>query len=123
MLLALPILVPLVMAIALQLLPHQPRLLRRVAFAGALGLLGSALMLLVRVEAHGPQVMQVGSWPAPFGITLVADLFSGLLVVMVGVIGTAVTAHSFSGVDPRREAFGYHVLLHVLLTGVSGAFI
>lgn len=123
MLLALPILVPLVTAIALQLLPHQPRLLRRVAFAGALGLLGSALMLLVRVEAHGPQVMQVGSWPAPFGITLVADLFSGLLVVMVGIIGTAITAHSFSGVDPRREAFGYHSLLHVLLTGVSGAFL
>ena len=123
MLLALPILVPLVTGIALQLLPHRPPLLRGVAFAGALGLLGSALMLLVRVEAQGPQVMQVGAWPAPFGITLVADLFSGLLVVMVGVIGTAITAHSFSGVDPRREAFGYHSLLHVLLTGVSGAFL
>ena len=34
-----------------------------------------------------------------------------------------VTAHSFSGVDPRREAFGYHALIHVLLMGVSGAFL
>ena len=31
--------------------------------------------------------------------------------------------HSFSGVDPRREALGYHALIHVLLMGVSGAFL
>ena len=71
----------------------------------------------------GIQVLQVGSWPAPFGITLVADLFSALLVVMVGLIGAAVTGSSFAGVDPRREAFGYHALIHVLLMGVSGAFL
>ena len=35
----------------------------------------------------------------------------------------AVTGSSFSGVDPRREAFGYHALIHVLLMGVSGAFL
>ena len=35
----------------------------------------------------------------------------------------SITAHSFSGVDPRREAFGYHALIHVLLMGVSGAFL
>ena len=63
------------------------------------------------------------SWPAPFGITLVADLFSALLVVMVGIIGVAVTGSSFAGVDPRREALGYHPLIHVLLMGVSGAFL
>ena len=33
------------------------------------------------------------------------------------------TGSSFSGVDPRREAFGYHALIHVLLMGVSGAFL
>jgi multicomponent Na+:H+ antiporter subunit D len=68
-------------------------------------------------------VLQIGSWPAPYGITLVADLFSALMVVMVGIIGVAVTGSSFSGVDPRREAFGYHALIHVLLMGVSGAFL
>ena len=49
-----------------------------------------------------------------------ADLFSALLVVMVGILGTVITGQSFSGVDPRREAFGYHALIHVLLMGVSG---
>jgi multicomponent Na+:H+ antiporter subunit D len=65
----------------------------------------------------------VGSWPAPFGITLVADLFSALMLVMAAVIGVAVTGVSFAGVDPRREALGYHALVHVLMMGVSGAFL
>ena len=123
MLLALPILVPLATAIALQLLPHRPRLLRSVAFAGALGILAAAISLLARVEAGGIQVLQVASWPAPFGITLVADLFSALLLLMVGIIGVAITGASFAGVDPRREALGYHPLILVLLMGVSGAFL
>jgi multicomponent Na+:H+ antiporter subunit D len=123
MLLVLPILVPLATAIALQLLPHRPRLLRGVAFGGALVILCIAVALFARVQAEGIQVTRIGSWPAPFGITLVADLFSALLVVMVGIIGAAVTASSFAGVDPRREALGYHALIHVLLMGVSGAFL
>src|SRR5688572_5638479 len=123
MLLVLPIVVPLATAIALQFLPRRPGLLRGVAFAGALVILGAAVVLFARVLSEGIQVTRIGSWPAPFGITLVADLFSALLVMMVGIIGTAVTGSSFSGVDPRREALGYHALIHLLLMGVSGAFL
>src|SRR5688572_28370294 len=123
MLLVLPIVVPLATAIALQFLPRRPGLLRGVAFAGALVILGAAVVLFLRVQTEGIQVARIGSWPAPFGITLVADLFSALLVMMVGVIGAAVTGSSFSGVDPRREALGYHALIHILLMGVSGAFL
>src|SRR5690606_38037824 len=100
MLLALPILIPFATAILLKALPYRPVLLHWVAFAGACGLLGSAIAILVRVQALGIQVLQMGSWPAPFGITLVADPFSAILVVMVGIVGTAVTGQSFAGVDP-----------------------
>lgn len=123
MLLALPILLPLGTAIVLHLLPHRGRLLRAIALAGALLILGAASAILVRVRSEGIQVLQVGAWPAPHGITLVADMFSALMVVMVGIIGVAVTGSSFAGVDPRREALGYHALIHVLLMGVSGAFL
>jgi multicomponent Na+:H+ antiporter subunit D len=123
MLLVLPILLPLATAIVLQLMGARPRASRWVAFAGALGILASATALLLRVEGAGIQVIQLASWPAPFGITLVADLFSAMLLVMVGIIGSVVTATSFAGVDPRREALGYHALVHVLLMGVSGAFL
>jgi len=123
MLLALPILLPLLTAIVLHLLPQRSRLLRLVAFAGSLLVLGTAASIFVRVQQAGILVLQVGSWPAPFGITLVADLFSALMIAMVSVIGVAVTGSSFAGVDPRREALGYHSLIQVVLMGVAGAFL
>jgi len=123
MLLALPILIPFATAIALKALPYRPRLLHGVAFAGALGILAAAIAILARVQTAGIQVLQIGGWPAPFGITLVADPLSAILVVMVGIVALAVTGQSFSGVDPRRESLGYHALIHVLLMGVCGAFL
>jgi len=121
--LVLPIVVPFATAILLKALPYRPTLLRTIAFTGSLGILASAIAILVRVQTDGIQVLQIAGWPAPFGITLVADPFSAMLVVMVGILATAVTAQSFAGVDPRREALGYHPLVHVLLMGVSGAFL
>jgi multicomponent Na+:H+ antiporter subunit D len=76
-----------------------------------------------RVNTAGVQVLQISAWPAPFGITLVADLLAAVLVVAVGVVGLAIAGVAFSGVDPRREAFGYHPLLQILLMGVAGAFL
>ena len=123
MLLALPILIPMATAVALLLLPFRPLLHRGLAFAGSAGQLASAVLLFVRVETAGIQVLQIGGWPAPFGITLVADLLAALLVLATGIVGAAVTASAFAGVDPRREAFGYHALLQILLMGVAGAFL
>lgn len=123
MLLALPILLPLLTAIALQLLPQRSRVLRMVAFSGSLAVLVAAIVIFMRVEREGIHVLQMGGWPAPFGITLVADLFTALMVVMVSVIGVAVTGSSFAGVDPQRESFGYHALIQIVLMGVAGAFL
>jgi multicomponent Na+:H+ antiporter subunit D len=123
MLLALPILIPLLTAIVLHLLPQRSRLLRVVAFAGSVGAVAAAASMFVRVQQAGIEVLQVGSWPAPFGITFVADQFSASMELMVGIIGLAVTGSSFAGVDPRREALGYHPLIQIVLMGVAGAFL
>src|SRR3954454_13773720 len=121
--LVLPILVPFSTAALLMLAPKRPGPQRWISMAGSVLLLVSTVLVLARVSASGVQVLQVSGWPAPFGITLVADLLAGVLVVAVGVVGTAISIVAFSGVDPRREAFGYHPLLQILLMGVAGAFL
>lgn len=121
--LVLPIVVPLGTAAILLLAPKRPLLQRWIALTGSILLLGSAVVVFRRVEAEGIQVLQVSGWPAPFGITLVADLLAAMLALMVGIVGVAVTAAAFAGVDPRRESFGYHPLIQILLMGVSGAFL
>jgi multicomponent Na+:H+ antiporter subunit D len=122
-LLALPIIIPL-LAAAVSLLVWRSRQLQRLlAIAGSLALFGSALLLLGLVADQGIQAVQMGNWPAPFGITLVADLFSAIMVTLAGFIGFAVTVYSIGSVDSRREAFGYYPLLLILLMGVCGAFL
>lgn len=121
--LVVPIAIPLFTAIILLLAPKKPRLQRWIAFAGSLAMTASAVLLFLRAQQHGILVLQSGGWPAPFGITLVADLLASMLVVATGIVGVAITASSFAGVDPVREASGYHGLIQVLLMGVSGAFL
>jgi multicomponent Na+:H+ antiporter subunit D len=118
----LPISIPLLTAIA-ALLARRLTAQRVIGVAGAAALLGAGIALLSDVAANGIQTMQMGNWPAPFGITLVADLFSAIMVVLAGLMGLAVAVYSLADIDPRREHYGYYPLFHILLMGVCGAFL
>lgn len=121
--LPLPILIPLFTAIVL-LLSGQRRYAQRViSVVGAAALLVTGVALLATVWRDGVQATQIGGWPAPYGITLVADLLGAIMVVLAGLMGLAVAVYSLYSIDPGREAFGYHALFHVLLMGVCGAFL
>src|SRR5688572_19903527 len=122
-LLVLPLLVPLTTAAVSLLAWRRTALHRALAVAGAAALLGAGLALLAFVWQGGICTTQAGAWPAPFGITLVADLFSAIMVVLAGVVGLAVVLFSLASIDRGREAFGYYPLVHVLLLGVCGAFL
>jgi len=91
--------------------------------ASATGLLVVSIVLLHRVWVYGIQSIQIGGWQAPFGITLVADLFSAIMIVMTGLIAFSIAIYSLVGIDDRQEAFGYYPLVSVLLMGVCGAFL
>ena len=122
-LLVLPLIIPLATAALTLLLGRSPRARQAVSTTGAALLLAAAVALLARVERDGIQVVQVGHWPYPFAISLVADLFSAVLVVLAGVLGLAVSVYSVAGLDTQRKAFGYDAFVHVLLLGVCGAFL
>ncbi|MGV3614734.1 MAG: proton-conducting transporter membrane subunit [Fimbriimonas sp.] len=122
-LIALPIVVPLGTAAACLLAWNQPRRQRVVSLVGAFALVIIAVVLLTIVLRTGPQVLHVGGWRAPFGISLVADTIGVVLVAMTAVVGLAVVVDSLKTVGPEREAYGYHPLVHILLMGVGGAFL
>jgi multicomponent Na+:H+ antiporter subunit D len=122
-LLVLPILIPFVTAIILILAWHHRSVQRWLGVLGAALLLAAAVALLVYVWQNGIQAVQIGNWPAPFGITLVADLLSALMVVLAGLMGLSVVIYSLTNIDPEREAFGYYPLYHILLMGICGAFL
>ncbi|NJO36594.1 MAG: Na+/H+ antiporter subunit D, partial [Rhizobiales bacterium] len=122
-LLVAPILAPMVTACLVFLAPLDRGLRGRISVlgAGALMLLGA--LLLSEVWLHGPIAGDMGSWPAPFGITLVADLLSALMVLAAGMAGLAVTIYALADIDNARSAGGFDSFLHMLLAGVAGAFL
>ena len=119
----LPILIPLTTAATCLLLWDRLRLQRAVSLCGSAALLVAGISLLVTVNTEGIQVEQVGNWSAPFGISIVADLLSSMMVTVTGLVGFCVLVYSTSGIDARRQHFGFHPLLQVLLLGVCGAFL
>jgi multicomponent Na+:H+ antiporter subunit D len=121
--LTLPILIPL-LAAALSLLAWRHLWVERVlGVAGAAGQLCAGVALLNLVADQGIQVIQLGAWPAPFGITLVADHLSALMVLVTGIIGTVIACYSLVDIDRQRQSFAYFPLLNVMLMGVAAALL
>ena len=118
-----PILIPLTSAAVALALWRYPTAQRWLAVGSSAGLLVASLLLLQRVSDEGIQVVQAGGWPAPFGITLVADLLSAIMLVLAGLMALAVSVYSIASVDERRQSFGYSPVFLALLVGVSGAFL
>ncbi len=123
LLILLPILVPFVTAIAALLSWYHPRLQRAISLVGAVLYLATAVVIFSVVRAGGPQAVQIGGWQAPFGITIVIDLFSAIMVLIAAFMGLVVDIYSVVNIDPERQKLGFYPLYHILIMGVSGAFI
>jgi len=123
LLLAIPIILPLLCAIVSLFARRQIPFQRGLSIVGCSANLVLAVLLLRNVYHDGILVLQVGNWPAPFGITLVLDLFSAIMLTLSGLMGTVVAVFSLTTIDEPRERHGYHMLFHVLLMGVNGAFL
>jgi multicomponent K+:H+ antiporter subunit D len=131
----LPVLLPAATAMALLLLgdaagdaPHEQgerkrRWARGIAIASvALGLLVAARLVL---EAHAGEgalrVYRVGDWPAPFGIVLVVDRLSALVLLLTACVALPVLVYASGGWDARGRYF--HALFQFQLMGLNGAFV
>lgn len=120
--LAAPIIIPFATAVLAFLFRHGPEG-RWLSVLGSAGLLIASIFLMVEVWDQGVVAAQMGEWPAPFGITLVADLLSAVMVVITGITGLAIAIYALADIEERKEKLGYHALYQVLLAGVCGAFL
>ncbi|QPH52523.1 Na+/H+ antiporter subunit D [Pontivivens ytuae] len=123
MILVWPIVIPLASAALLLLFRKWSGLVRWGSVAAAVALLAAGIWLLATVLETGPVAAQMGGWPAPFGITLVADILSAAMVVITGIVAVAVTIYGLAEIDRTEGWHGHHALVHALLAGVCGAFL
>ena len=122
-LLIFPIMLPLAGGIIAILVKTDPKRSLQLALTSAgLHTLTSGL-LLYHVHLNGILATQIGNWPAPFGITLVADHLSAVLVMITAIVNLAVTSYSQADIDASLIDRGYYPLLQMLVCGICGAFL
>ncbi len=119
----LPLLLPLAAAIVLLLTRGSLSLaVRRRLNLGAVALeFAAVLWLLLLVSADGILVYQVGDWPAPYGISLVADRLSVWMLLITALLAGCALFFAVQGTDGASPHF--HPLFQLQLFGLSGAFL
>ncbi len=123
MLLFWPLVIPFATAVLCVLAWRSAPMQRGISLAGAIVLFGVAVRILVQVAQSGPFAQQAGGWPAPYGITMVADWLSAIMVVLVGLVAVAVLVFGIADVTAEEEHHGHHPLTHAMLAGICGAFL
>ncbi len=123
-----PILLPLAGSALMLLFDERRRILKSViAAATCLALLAIALLLLQATASSGfanepaTRAYLIGNWPAPFGIVLVVDWLSALMLVLTSVLG--VTSLLYASARWDRAGPRFHALFLLQLMGLNGAFL
>lgn len=119
----LPILLPLLVASFMLLPPLSSRLnwLRITSVSTLLIMTILAAMQVITVINEGSQMYVLGGWTPPFGIALVADKMSALLVLLTSFLGLACMIYACAGHDKGGEYF--HPLFLFQIMGINGAFL
>lgn len=123
-----PVLLPL-MAAALTLFldERQRRPKAIIALLTVVALLLVSTLLLQGAASSGfagepaTTAYRLGNWPAPFGIVLVIDWLSALMLVLTSGLGLATLVYSLAHWD--RAGPRFHTLFLLQLMGLNGAFL
>jgi multicomponent K+:H+ antiporter subunit D len=117
-----PILLPALMASILLIGARYDIVLARVfSLFSSAALLAVAIALLNTVTDGSILTYQLGNWQAPFGIVLVLDRLSAMMLLLTAVLSLFVLLYAINGDDTRGRHF--HALYQFQLMGINGAFL
>lgn len=117
-----PLLIPLLAGLLNLILVRRGPGLQRAIALGATAALTAVVIHLVGIASDGRiEIYQLGNWAAPFGIVLVLDRLSALLLMLTALVALFALLYSINGEDQRGRNF--HVLFQLLLLGINGAFL
>lgn len=121
-LVAAPILLPMLTAAVMLFINEGQRPLKSALSTGSALLgLGLAASLLYWTSTHGPAVYLPGNWTPPFGIVLVVDRLSALMLLLTSTIG--VSSVLFASARWDKAGVLFHPLSQLQLMGLAGAFL
>ncbi len=122
-LLTLPIVLP-ILGAAASILAGRVKYAQRIISVSVLtAMVIVAAILLVRIDRDGTTAVQAGGWPAPMGITLVADRFSAVMLLTASVMLLSVLIYAIGQPGAERNHVGFQSVYLVLAAGVAASFL
>lgn len=94
---------------------------RGISYISSILGLATAILYLISASSGQISVYNLGEWAAPFGIVLVLDQLSALMIVLTYALATPILWYASHEWDARGRYF--HAMFHFLLMGLCGAFL
>jgi len=120
---ALPVLLPLMGGILLLFLRpagiHKQRLVHLLL---VVSLVIVTLIAFFSASRGGHQIMLLGNWQAPFGIAIVLDRMSSIMLLLTATLALGALWYAIK-TDVDRQGEHFHTLFQLQLFGLNGAFL
>ncbi len=128
-----PIIFPLILGLLTIAFWRFKKIQQIINLSGSFIFLIIGILFLNEVLANGILHFQAGSWIAPYGITIIADTFSAIMVFITTVMALIISIYSISSMKNERQRcpnmtmkrrqFAYYPLLNIMYMGICGAFL
>ena len=118
-----PIVLPAVLAALIVLTARTSFTAQRlIAAAGVVGAISLSAVLLQQSGTMPPQAYFLGNWPAPFGIVLILDRLSALMLALTAGLSAVIWLYVIATKWDKRGKH-FHALFLFQLMGLNGAFL
>ncbi len=119
---ALPILIPLVLMIV-QIFFRSIKASHWLAIFGSLIMFLSTIYLFDLITKYDIISLNVGGWHAPYGITLVIDYLSVIMLMTSAVIVFCISIFAVSFLENNNKKHRFYITFYALVMGLNGSFI
>lgn len=119
----LPVIIPILTGVFLVVVRKYIYLQRVLSVSSLVGVISVTLYLMNEIKINGIQTLQLGGWEAPYGVSMVIDMFSALLILVTSLVAFCCLLYAFRSIGRERETFYFYPLFLFLIAGVNGSFI
>src|SRR5690606_39700949 len=98
-----PIIIPVIIGMIMVVFRKNIRLHRALSLTAVIGVFIISLILMHLNKIEGIQVLQLGGWAAPFGVSMVADMLAAILVMVTSIVALCCLLYAFNSIGKERE--------------------
>jgi multicomponent Na+:H+ antiporter subunit D len=122
-LLTLPIVLPLIGSGFSMIVGRSRAAQRAISLTVLTAVTAVSIALAIEVDREGTIVVQAGGWPAPIGITLVADRLAAIMLAIASLMLLAVLVYAIGQPGAERNHVGFQSVYLILAAGVAASFL